>query len=304
MVVLKCHGIQLEVGRGVARFDAEFATWIMDTPFLSDGFAQWLRNDFWLQGSMADSAAEPVNIFPDVPVTPLPEQRDTTDGQETDDDEVTDTVDSGNTETGDSPADDPGDGPEDAPIDGPDDDPPAGDPNDDPADDPLDEEVLGTPTDPTDDAGATGDDGESAPDNGDTGANPGSGPSTPRESVDGFLNLLHNGFHTPFNGAPDWAGPAGYTSVPAGDLAGFLDPLSHMLNLYTSDPSAFDFSGLDETSADVGTGPAMEGADAFIFAEMPPESPVSSLDDLVLSDILPEPEPEIAPVDLAEGWLF
>lgn len=255
------------------RFEADFATWLTSSPTVSSGVTQWLWNDFWLR----DYLENPVEEL-DFDITAELVGDLVGDGERTgnepddppeDDDDPTEPEVEDDPEPEEDPVDDGRDDPVEDPEDDPEDEPedePEDDPEDDPQDDPEDE-----PEDDDEDTGG-GDD----PD-----------PSDPDDTAED-------------------GGTSGYVTVPSGPFPGFFDPLGHFLSLFSDRFGGLDVAGLMTSGAGQTTAPAPDDAfeDEFVFLPTDPDPVTPSLDDLALSDLLPEDSDGMAPQLPVDDWFF
>lgn len=267
----------------MARIDSDFTTWLLENPAFSSSFTQWLWNEFWLQEYLADapesgtpdyvSDAEDAETF-DVATTYTidPTDEETEDSGETDTDDTT-------TEEDDAPVTE----------------------DETPSDDPVSEDD--SPTDVSDEEEDYSSDDESTDDD-DTEEEMTESDDETTEPEDDPEDPL-----VPVEVADDM-GMAHFALVSTGATAGFVDPFGHLLSLFAGRFAGFDFDFGESSDAPMPQG--MEDGelsgtammDEFVFTETAPESPVASLDDLALADMLPEPEAGLLLPDLPDGWLF
>lgn len=99
-------------------------------------------------------------------------------------------------------------------------------------------------------------------------------------------------------------------STSSAATAAFVDPFGFMVSLFDGRFAGIDFDGwgnsASETEDDSGDTALPRAAifDEFVFTETQPESPVATLDDLTLADMLSEPEPEMHLPEIFDGWMF
>lgn len=156
---------------------------------------------------------------------------------------------------------------------------PMDDGRDDPIDDPQDDPVVDDPEDDPDD--------EPEDDEEDTGGGDDPDPSDPEDTGEGI-------------------GTSGYVTVPSGPFSGFFDPLGHFLSLFSDRFGGLDVMELMTSGAGQAAAqdPGASIEDEFVFLPSDPEPVTPSLDDLALSDLLPEETDGMAPHLPVDDWFF
>lgn len=99
---------------------------------------------------------------------------------------------------------------------------------------------------------------------------------------------------------------SGHVGLASGPLAALLDPFGHFVSLMSDRFGGLDMPGAMSAASHADRGPLDTPAppDEFIFIPSDPEPVTPSLDDLALSDLLPD-EPDAAPSQLpVDDWFF
>ncbi|MDA7429750.1 hypothetical protein PGB28_14880 [Primorskyibacter aestuariivivens] len=101
-------------------------------------------------------------------------------------------------------------------------------------------------------------------------------------------------------------GTSGYVSVPCGSFPGFFDPIGHFLSLFNDRFGGVDVIGMMTSDACQAAAPdiATQFEDEFVFIPSDPEPVTPNLDDLALSDLLPEEFDGMAPHLPVDDWFF